>query len=64
MISPAEIPAIYLLGAGIILLLIGYFLGEIIQSIEDGLWLIAIRFAGYFVMVYLVLRSVFGFAPF
>lgn len=60
MISPAEIPAIYILAAGIILLFIGYFLGRVIQSIEDGLLLIAIRIIGGLAIAYFLLSFVFG----
>lgn len=64
MLTLAEIPAIYLLVAGIALLSIGYFLGEVIQSIEDGLFLMAMRFIGFLVITYLFLRVFFGLTPF
>lgn len=64
MVIPAELPAVYILAAGITLLSMGYLMGRVIQSIEDGLLLIGIRIAGYLVIIYFFLRALFGITLF
>lgn len=58
-----QVTPLMLLGLGIGLLLIGYFLGEIVQSIEDGLLLLSIRLGGYLLVVYFALKIFFGIDP-
>lgn len=55
-----QIPSIYLLAAGIILIIIGYALGSLIQALEDGLLLIFIRIAGFATVIYFVAETLFG----